>query len=164
MIQGPSPQAAGMVFRRCRSPRERRAVGRLLARRGIPLAGRGVAGADLFGLWDLTAPAGQALAGAAAAGPTADGGEVRLRGIAVAAGAGHQGLDRRLVCEVADSLRALGAARLVARPAARAGLTVALLRGAGFVPAGAGLGPGDVSAARTGAPADDEGSWWELEL
>ena len=117
MTQALPPEAAGMVFRRCRSPSEQRAAGRLLAERGIPLAGPGVAGTDLFGLWDLTAPAGQALAGAAATGPRGDGGEVQLRGIAVAAGAGHQGLGRRLVCEVADSLRARGAARLVARPA-----------------------------------------------
>lgn len=119
MTQALPPEAAGMVFRRCRSPSEQRAVGGLLAGRGSPLAERGVAGTDLFGLWDLTAPAGEALAGAAATGPLGDGGEVQLRGIAVAAGAGHQGLGRRLVCEVADSLRARGAARLVARPAGR---------------------------------------------
>ena len=153
-----------MVFRKCRSPSERRAAGRLLAERGCPLGERGVAGTDLFGLWDVTAPAGEALAGAAAAGPLGDGGQVQLRGIAVAAGVGRQGLEGRLVCEVADSWRALGAARLVARPAGRAGLTVALLRGAGFVLAGAGRTPARVSAPRTGAPADDEGGWWELEL
>ena len=152
------------MFRRCRSPLEQRAAGRLLAVRGIPLAGRGVAGTDLFGLWDLTAPAGEALAGAAATGPLGDGGEVQLLGIAVAAGAGHQGLERRLVCEVADSVRALGAARLVARPADGAGPTVALLRGAGFAPAGAGRASTRVSALQTGSPADDEGGWWELEL
>jgi hypothetical protein len=163
MTQGLSPEAAGMVFRRCRSPLEQRAVGRLLAERGIPLAERGVVGTDLSGLWDLTAPAGEALVAAAAAGPLGDGGEVWLRGIAVAAGAGHQGLDRRLVCEVADSWRARGAARLVARPADGAGHTVALLRSAGFAPAGAGRAPTRVSAPRTGAPAS-EGSWWELEL
>ena len=153
-----------MVFRRCRSLSERRAVGRLLAGRGIPLAERGVAGTDLFGLWDLTAPAGQALAAAAAAGPLGDGGEVQLRGIAVAAGEGHQGLDRRLVGEVADSWRARGAARLVARPVGGAGPTPGLLRSAGFAPAGAGRAPTRVSAPRTGAPSDDVGSWWELEL
>jgi ribosomal protein S18 acetylase RimI-like enzyme len=112
-----------------------------------------VAGSDLFGLWDLTAPAGEALTAAAATGPLGDGGEVQLRGIAVAAGAGHQGLDRRLVCEVADSLRARGAARLAARPAGGAGPTPALLRSTGFVPAGAGR-----------AAADDEAGWWVLEL
>ena len=164
MTQALPPEAAGMVFRRCRSPSEQRAAGRLLAERGIPLAGPGVAGTDLFGLWDLTAPAGQALAGAAATGPRGDGGEVQLRGIAVAAGAGHQGLGRRLVCEVADSLRARGAARLVARPAGGAGPTPALLRSAGFVPAGAGRAPAPVSAPQSGVPADDEASWWELEL
>ena len=164
MTQAVPPEAAGMVFRRCRSPSERRAAGGLLAERGIPLAERGGAGTDLFGLWDLTAPAGEALAGAAATGPLGDGGEVQLRGIAVAAGAGYRGLDRRLVCEVADSLRARGAARLVARPAGGAGLTLALLRSLGFVPAGAGRAPADVSAPRTGAPADAEASWWELEL
>jgi ribosomal protein S18 acetylase RimI-like enzyme len=164
MTRALPPEEAGMLFRRCRSPSERRTAGRLLAERGIPLAQRGAAGTDLFGLWDLTAPAGEALAGAAATGPLGDGGEVQLRGIAVAAGAGHRGLDRRLVCEVADSLRARGAARLVARPAGGAGPTVALLRNVGFVPAGAGRAPADVSAPRTGAPADDEASWWELEL
>jgi ribosomal protein S18 acetylase RimI-like enzyme len=117
MTQALPPEAAGIVFRRCRSPSEQRAAGRLLGERGGP----GVAGSDLFGLWDLTAPAGEALTAAAATGPLGDGGEVQLRGIAVAAGAGHQGLDRRLVCEVADSLRARGAARLAARPAGGAG-------------------------------------------
>ena len=164
MTQGLSPEAAGMVFRRYRSPLEQRAVGRLLAERGIPLAERGVAGTDLFGLWDLTAPAGAALVGAAATGPLGHGGEVQLRGIAVAAGARHQGLERRLVCEVADSVRARGAARLIARPADGAGPTPGLLRSAGFAPAGAGHASTRVSAPRTGAPADDAGSWWELEL
>lgn len=164
MTQALPPEAAGMVFRRCRSTSEQRAAGRLLAERGSALAERGVAGTDLFGLWDLTAPAKEALAGAAATGPLGDGGQVVLRGIAVAAGAGHQGLEGRLVCEVADSLRARGAARLVARPAGGAGLTLALLRSAGFVPAGAGRAPAQVSAPRTGVAADDEGSWWELEL
>ena len=164
MTQNLSPEAAGMVFRRCRSPLERRAAGRLLAGRGIPLAERGIAGTDLFGLWDLTALAGETLAGAAATGPLGGGGAVVLRGIAVAAGAGHQGLERRLVCEVADSWRARGAARLMARPAGRAGPTPGLLHSAGFVPAGADRAPTRVSAPRTGAPADDAGSWWELEL
>jgi hypothetical protein len=164
MNQALPSEAAGMVFRRCRSPSERRAVGRLLAERGSPQDEPGVADADLFGLWDLTAPAGQALAGAAAIGPLGDGGQVQLRGIAVTAVEGHRGLDRRLVCEVADSLRARGAARLVTRPAGGAGLTPALLRSAGFVPAGAGRAPAPVSASRSGVPADDEASWWELEL
>jgi ribosomal protein S18 acetylase RimI-like enzyme len=132
MTQAVPLEAAGMVFRRCRSLPERRAVGRLLAGRGSLLAGGGVAGADLFGLWDLTAPAGEALAGAAATGPLEDGGDVVLRGIAVAPGAGHRGLGRRLICEVADRCRARCAARLVARPTGRAGPTAALLRSAGF--------------------------------
>ena len=164
MTQALPSEAAGIVFRRCRSPSERRAAGRLLTGRGIPLPGHGVAGADLFGLWDLTAPAGEALVAAAATGPRGNGGEVQLRGIAVAAGAEYRGLGRRLVCEVADSLRARGAARLVARPAGGAGPTLGLLRSAGFVPAGAGHAPGHVGAPRVGAPSDDEGSWWELEL
>jgi ribosomal protein S18 acetylase RimI-like enzyme len=164
MTQALPPEAAGMVFRRCRSPSERRAAGRLLGERGIPVAGPGVAGIDLFGLWDLTAPAGEALVAVAATGPLGDGGEVQLRGIAVAAGARRQGLGRRLVCEVADSLRARGAARLAARPAGGAGPAPGLLRSAGFVPAGAGRSPAEVSAPPAGAPADDEASWWELEL
>jgi ribosomal protein S18 acetylase RimI-like enzyme len=164
MSQALPPEAAGMVFRRSRSRSEQRAAGGLLAERGIPVAERGGAGTDLFGLWDLTAPAGEALVAAAATGPLGDGGEVQLRGIVVAAGAGHQGLGRRLVCEVADSLRARGAARLVARPAGGAGATPGLLRSVGFVPAGTGRAAADVSAPRTGAPADAEASWWELEL
>ena len=164
MNQALPSEAAGMVFRRCRSWSERRAVGRLLAERGSPQDEPGVADADLFGLWDLTVPAREALAGAAATGPLGDGGEVWLRSIAVVAGAGHQGLGRRLVCEVADSLRARGAARLVARPAGGAGPAPGLLRSAGFVPAGAGRAPAEVSAPRTGVPGDDEASWWELEL
>src|SRR5580704_9682907 len=62
MNQALPSEAAGMVFRRCRSWSERRAVGRLLAERGSPQDEPGVADADLFGLWDLTAPAGEALA------------------------------------------------------------------------------------------------------
>jgi hypothetical protein len=103
MTRAVPSEAAGMVFRRCRSLSERRAAGRLLAGRGLSLAERGVAGTDLFGLWDLIAPAGEALAGAAAAGLLGDGGVVQLPGIAVTAGAVRQGLGRRLVCEVADS-------------------------------------------------------------
>lgn len=68
MTQALPPEAAGMVFRRCRSPSERRAAGGLLAERGIPVAERGGAGTDLFGLWDLTAPAGEALVAVAATG------------------------------------------------------------------------------------------------
>ena len=164
MTQALPAEAAGLVFRQCRLPSEQRAAGGLLAERGITPAELGVAGTDLFGLWDLTAPAGEALAAAAATGPLGDGGEVQLRGIAVAGGAGDQGLGRRLVCEVADSLRARGAARLVARPAGGAGPTLAVLRSAGFVPAGPGRGAAHVGAPPTGALADDEGSWWELEL
>ena len=163
MTQALPPEAAGMVFRRCRSSSERRAAGGLLAERGIPVAEHGGAGTDLFGLWDLTAPAGEALAGAAAIGPLGDGGEVQLRGIAVAAGSGHRGLASRLVCEVADSLRGRGGGRLVARPAGGAGPTPGLLPSAGFVPAGVGRAAAHVGVPRTGAPAD-EASWWELEL
>jgi ribosomal protein S18 acetylase RimI-like enzyme len=164
MTRALPPGAAGMVFRRCRSPSEQRAAGTLLAGRGCPLAEPDVAVSDLFGLWDLTAPAGEALAAAAATGPLSNDGEVQLRAIAVAAGARHQGLDRRLVCEVADSMRARGAARLVARPAGRAGPMPGLLSSAGFVPAGAGRVPARDSAAWVGAPAGEEDGWWELEL
>ena len=160
----PPPEAAGMVFRKCRSPLEQRAAGRLLAGRGIPLAELGVAGTYLFGLWDLTAPAGEALAGAAATGPLGDGGEVMLRGIAVAAGAGHRGLEGRLVCGVADCWRARGAARLVARQAGGAGPAPGVLRSAGFVPAGTGRASAEVSAPPAGVPAGGGGGWWELEL
>jgi hypothetical protein len=56
MTQALPPEAAGIVFRSCRSRSEQRAAGRLLAERGIAQAERGIAGTDLFGLWDLTAP------------------------------------------------------------------------------------------------------------
>jgi hypothetical protein len=52
----------------------------------------------------------------------------------------------------------------MARRADGAGLTLALLRSAGFVPAGGGHARAQVSAPRTGVPGDGEASWWELEL
>jgi hypothetical protein len=164
MSQALPPDAAGIVFRSCRSPLDKRTAGKLLAEWGIPEAERGVASTDLFGLWDLTAPAGESLLAAAATGPLGDGGDVELRGIAMVAADEHHGLDRRLVCEVADSLRARGAARLVARPTGRAGPAPGLLRGAGFVRAAADCARTPVGARQTGAPADEEGGSWELEL
>jgi RNA 3'-terminal phosphate cyclase len=53
---------------------------------------------------------------------------------------------------------------MVARRADGAGLTLALLRSAGFVPAGGGRARAQVSAPRTGMPGDGDASWWELEL
>ena len=90
----------------------RGAASRLLADGGVPpAAGNGV----LYGLWDLTAPSGEVVVGVAATQPLDDDGSVELCGIAIRAGLRRRGLGRRLLAEVADALRAQGAARLVAR-------------------------------------------------
>jgi GNAT superfamily N-acetyltransferase len=124
----------GIVFRRVRLPSERQAASRLLADSGVPpppvrSAGRSL----LFGLWDLAAPDGNGLVAVAATRPLDAAGAVELCGIAVRAGLRRRGLGRRLLAEVADALRADGAERLLARPAAAQSPAGALLARAGFV-------------------------------
>jgi ribosomal protein S18 acetylase RimI-like enzyme len=125
----------GIVFRRLRAPTERKAAKRLLADGGaLATTVDRNNGIVLFGLWDLAAPDPEALVAAAATRP-ADAGAVELCAIVVRAGLRHQGLGRRLVAEVADALRAKGAARLVTRLEGDHGPVAALLRRAGFVAA-----------------------------
>jgi GNAT superfamily N-acetyltransferase len=123
----------GLVFRRLRSPSEREAAGRLLADSGVPPAIiRSAGDTVLYGLWDLAAPNGDGLVGVAATQPPDDAGSVELRAIAIRADLRRRGLGRRLVTEVADALRAEGAARLAARLKGDQRPAAALLARAGF--------------------------------
>jgi ribosomal protein S18 acetylase RimI-like enzyme len=123
----------GIVFRRLRFPSEREAAGRLLADSGVPPAAiRSAGDTVLYGLWDLTAPNGDGLVGVAATQPLDDAGSVELCAIAIRADLRRRGLGRRLVTEVADALRAEGAARLVARLEGGHRPAAALLARAGF--------------------------------
>jgi GNAT superfamily N-acetyltransferase len=123
----------GLVFRRLRSPSEHEAAGRLLADSGVaPAAIRSAGETELYGLWDLAAPNGDGLVGVAATRPPDDAGSVELCAIAIRAGLRRRGLGRRLVTEVADALRAEGAARLAARLAGDHREAAALLARAGF--------------------------------
>lgn len=125
----------GIVFRRLRTPTERKAARSLLADSGAPPAVvQRHNGEVLFGLWDLAAPDPEALVAAAATRP-ADAGSVELCNLVVRASLRSRGLGRRLVTEVADALRAKGAARLVTRLEGDQGPVAALLRRAGFVAA-----------------------------
>ncbi len=123
----------GIVFRSIRSRSEREAAGRLLADSGVPPPTvRLPGGTVLYGLWDLAARNGEGLVGVAATQPLDDAGSVELCGIAIRAGLRRRGLGRRLVTEVADALRAEGAARLVARLEGDPRPAAALLARAGF--------------------------------
>ncbi len=123
----------GLVFRRLRSLSEREAAGRLLADSGVPPAAiRGSGDTVLYGLWDLAAPYEEGLVGVAATQPPDEAGSVELCGFAIRAGLRRRGLGRRLVTEVADALRAEGAARLVARLEGDQRLAAVLLARTGF--------------------------------
>lgn len=138
----------GIVFRRLWSPSEREAAGRLLADSGIPAtAVRGRGDTVLYGLWDLAAKTGEELVGAAATRPLDDSGagSVELCGIAIRADLRRRGLGLRLVTEVADALRAEGAARLVTRLDGDPRPAAALLTRAGFLD----MTNGDGRSART---------------
>ena len=125
----------GIVFRRLQTPTERKAARSLLADSGAPPAAvQRHSGEVLFGLWDLAVPDPEALV-AAAATRSADAGSVELCNLVVRASLRRRGLGRRLVTEVADALRAKGAARLVTRLEGDHGPVAALLRRAGFVAA-----------------------------
>jgi len=123
----------GIVFRRLRSPAEREAARRLLADRGAPPPRVRMPGETvLYGLWDLAAPNGERLVAVAATQRLDDAGLVALCGIAIRADLRRRGLGRRLVTEVADALRAQGAARLVVRLDGDHRPAAALLTRAGF--------------------------------
>ena len=86
----------------------------------------------LYGLWVLAAPNGERLVAVAATQRLDDAGSVALCGIAIRADLRRRGLGRRLVTEVADALRAQGAARLVVRLDGDHRPAAALLTRAGF--------------------------------
>jgi GNAT superfamily N-acetyltransferase len=124
----------GIVFRRLRSRSEREAAVRLLADSGVPAAAvRGAGGTVLYGLWDLAASDGEGLVGVAVTRPPDATGSVELCAIAIRAGLRRRGLGLRLVGEVADALRAEGAARLAARLKGGQRPAAALLARAGLV-------------------------------
>jgi GNAT superfamily N-acetyltransferase len=123
----------GIVFRRVRSASERETASGLLTDGGLPPPSVCMPGdIVLYGLWDLAAPTGEGLVGVAATRPPDDAGSVELCGIAVRADLRRRGLGLRLVSEVADALRAEGAARLVAWLAGDHRPAAALLARAGF--------------------------------
>jgi ribosomal protein S18 acetylase RimI-like enzyme len=147
MRQGPPEPVTGIVFRSVRSPSEREAASRLLADSSVPPAAiRSAGDTVLYGLWDLAAPAGEGLVGVAVTQPPDDAGSVELCRIAIRVDLRRRGLGLRLVTEVADALRAEGAARLVARLAGDHGPAAGLLARAGF----AATTDADGQSARTG--------------
>ena len=136
----------GIVFRRLRSRSEREAAVRLLADSGVPPAAVRSSGETvLYGLWDLAASDGEGLVGVAATQPPDATGSVELCAIAIRAGLRRRGLGVRLVSEVADALRAEGAARLAARLKGDQRPAAALLARAGLV----GLTDGDEQSVGT---------------
>ena len=137
---------AGIVFRRLDADPERRQAARLLPDCGLDDHD---ARCVWYGLCDLTATTPSALAGAAvvccvdattadalagvAVVRCVDATTARLCGLAVAAGHHDRQLGRRLVCEVADRLRASGVEQITAPPV-RDRRVAALLARVGFVP------------------------------
>jgi ribosomal protein S18 acetylase RimI-like enzyme len=118
---------AGIVFRRLDAAPERREAERLLSACALDDHD---ARCVWYGLCDLTTTGG--LAGVAVV-RSVDPTTARLCGLAVST-AYHDGqLERRLVCEVADRLRASGVEELIAAPAADRRVA-ALLAGAGLSP------------------------------
>lgn len=129
----PFTPVTGIVFRRLRTPTERKAARRLLADSGVPPAAvHDSSHAVLYGLWDLAAPNEAGLVGVAVTLPPDEAGSVELSGFAIHADVRHRGLGRRLVAEVADALRSEGAACLVARLQGDHEPAAVLLARAGF--------------------------------
>jgi L-amino acid N-acyltransferase YncA len=159
MHQGRRDPPAGIVFRRLRAGVEQE-LARSLLRAGGPSwhAGGQAGGWVWFGLWDLAPTAGAGLVGAAATRPLAPR-AVELCALALPAAAPWRGLGDRLLREVADTLRAQGAERMVARPPAGQDQEPALLRDAGF--AAAGTRP---DGYEPGSAWDGAGVWLSLEL
>ncbi|WP_222272487.1 GNAT family N-acetyltransferase [Modestobacter marinus] len=120
---------AGIVFRRLVADSERRQAARLLPDCGLDDHD---SACNWYGLCDLTATEGNGLAGVVVVRPlgrTA----ARLCGLAVSAAYRDPSLGRRLVCEVADLLRASGVEELTVPPALDR-RAAALLARVGFVP------------------------------
>jgi ribosomal protein S18 acetylase RimI-like enzyme len=145
----------GIVFRRLRSPTEREAACRLLADGGAPPRTVRTPGESvLFGLWDLAAPNEEGLVAVAATQRLDDARSVELCGIVVRPGLRRRGLGWRLVTEVADALRAQGAAHLVVRLEGDHRPAAALLARAGFA----------ATTDADGQSAGTEVGWLYLEL
>lgn len=135
----------GMVFRRLDGETERRQAARLLPRCELTdHDGTCV----WFGLCDLTAEdPSDGLAGVVVI-RTFGEATARLCGLGVSGDDQEHPIGRRLVCEVADRLRASGFDRLTAPPRQDRDLA-ALLAGIGFRPCG---------------PGQDEAGWSQLSL
>jgi GNAT superfamily N-acetyltransferase len=127
---------AGIVFRRVQTSPEREAAVGLLVDSGVPVPTVHGPGTLLFGLWDLAAADPEVLVGVVATRSLDAAAAVELCGLAVRAGQRGRGLGRRLLAEVADTLRAAGAARLITRPAPAHSPAAALLARAGFAATG----------------------------
>ncbi len=128
MTATPRGSPAGIVFRRLDAGPERRQAARLLPDCGLDDHDSTCV---WYGLCDLTSTEDGGLAGVAvvrAVGRTT----ARLCGLAVSAAYRDRELDRRLVCEVADRLRASGVEALTAPPV-QDRRVAALLGEVGFV-------------------------------
>ncbi len=126
LTQGGS--TAGIVFRRLDAADGRRLAGPLLAAGGLHPHGPACV---WYALCDLTEAEADGLAGVAMVCPMDDA-TVRLCGLAVSGRYRGRGLGWRLLCEVADRLRASGVEQIVAEPVPDHGVAVLLTR-AGFV-------------------------------
>jgi GNAT superfamily N-acetyltransferase len=151
----------GIVFRRLPIGIERQLARSLLAAGGPSWRAPGTGGRwTWFGLWDLAAAGGTGLLGTAAIRPV-EPRVAELCALAVLATRPWRAVGDRLVREVADTLRADGAERVVARLAGDRRQGLELLRGAGFRPAG--LQWPDVQAPGQDG-ADGLTVWLSLEL
>ena len=135
----PRGSPAGIVFRRLDAAPERRQAGRLLPDCGLDDHD---STCEWYGLCDLTATTASDLIGVAVV-RSVDATTARLCGLAVPAAHRAPQLGRRLVCEVADRLRASGVEEITAPPVRDRRVAVLLAR-VGFVPReqGQGRGPG----------------------
>ena len=139
----------GILFRHMTAEAEREGARQLLQAEGVAVPEQ--AAASWFGLWDLSAVEGTDLLAVAVVHP-AGAGAVEVDAIAVSAAArGLRAHGPRLLREVLNRSRAVGADRLVARLPQDADER-ALLLDAGF------------SAVEPAQDADDAGTWLYREL
>ena len=135
----PRGSPAGIVFRRLDADPERRQAARLLPDCGLDDHD---STCEWYGLCDLTATTASDLIGVAVV-RSVDATTAQLCGLAVPAAHRAPQLGRRLVCEVADRLRASGVEEITAPPVRDRRVAVLLAR-VGFVPReqAQGRGPG----------------------
>jgi ribosomal protein S18 acetylase RimI-like enzyme len=141
----PRGSPAGIVFRRLDADPERRQAARLLPDCGLDDHD---STCEWYGLCDLTATTASDLIGVAVV-RSVDATTARLCGLAVPAAHRAPQLGRRLVCEVADRLRASGVEQITAPPVRDRRVAVLLAR-VGFVPREQGQGRGQ--------------GWWQLSM